>query len=116
MTNPNKDTQAQGVVELEQVLTGLAVEIINYDHRMTKANAPDVRFIHKYTAPAKKAIQVLINSEADRRVIAELNALWQDMLSRGLTPGSGHGEDNGRVLGVIEDRIAALAEPKEIGK
>jgi hypothetical protein len=46
--------------KLETILAKLAEDLINYDKRMGEANAPDIRFVHKYIAPAKKRLLALI--------------------------------------------------------
>lgn len=42
---------------IDEVLGKLAEDLINYDQRMIKAKAPNVRFVHKYTKEAKATLQ-----------------------------------------------------------
>lgn len=42
--------------ELDEIMQTLAEDLINYDQRMTKAGAPDIRFVHKYTRKAEKRL------------------------------------------------------------
>lgn len=50
MKSPNKPDV------LEETLANFAEEIVDYDQRMIKVQAPNIRFVHKYIKRAKQEI------------------------------------------------------------
>lgn len=71
MNNPTQDKSEL----IDEVLGKLAEDLINYDQRMTKAKAPNVRFVHKYTKEAKATLQKAFREVEIEGRIDEVNEM-----------------------------------------
>lgn len=96
--------------ELTKILGVLAVEVINYDKRMTDMGSPPVRFVNKYTAKAEKAIKALLATEYARG-----EAAGRAQLLKALDLNDLRAQGDG-FLSPIADRIEKIAAALDAGE